>query len=264
MPAISSSTSRSNPRGRHEPQRSPSDHGRGRAQRHRRLCRRDGERADEVGLQHDDLRGARLLLRPDRHPGAHDLAEPRRPADLPRRSRRCGRRRYRALRSRWLQARRRRGDEPGRSLRPASQQRGGLFAVLPWRRARRLCRQPRALGRYRRHAPGLRLERHDRHLRRRPADALAQDLRSGRTQRDAVADHPRQRALSGCEPRRPARADRVLPARRAALCRTDRALWPRHGRGLHRQSLGPGGTRGAPGRGIDPRWPLRGRKLPRQ
>ena len=80
----------------------------------------------------------------------------------------------------------------------------------------------------------------DRNLCRRPADPLAEDLRGGQAQRDAVADHPRQRALSGCEPRRPARADRLLPARRAALCRTDRALWPRHGRSLHRQGLGPG------------------------
>ena len=37
---------------------------------------------------------------------------------------------------------------------------------------------------------------------------------------------------------RPARADRLLPARRAALRRTGRALRPRDGRGLHRQASG--------------------------
>ena len=42
--------------------------------------------------------------------------------------------------------------EPGRGLRPAPQQRGGLFALLPRRRAGRLRRQPRALGRHRRRA----------------------------------------------------------------------------------------------------------------
>ncbi len=45
-------------------------------------------------------------------------------------------------------------------------------------------------------------------------------------------------ALSGCEPRRPPRADRLLPARRAALWRADRALRPRHRRGLHRTRSG--------------------------
>ncbi len=54
-------------------------------------------------------------------------------------------------------ARRRPGHEPGRGLRPAPQQRRRLFALLPRRRAGRLCRQPRPLGRYRRRAPGLRL-----------------------------------------------------------------------------------------------------------
>ena len=154
----------------------------------------------EVRLQHDDLRGARLLLRADRHAGAHDLAEPRRPADLPRRSRRRGRRRHRALRPRRLRARRRRHHESGRGLRPASQQRGDLLAVLPRRRAGRLRRQPRALGRHRRRAPGLRLLRHRRDIYAEgTADALAEDLRGRQAQRDAVADHPRQRALSGRE-----------------------------------------------------------------
>ena len=80
----------------------------------------------------------------------------------------------------------------------------------------------------------------NRHLLRRLADPLAQDLRGRQAQRDALADHPRQRALSGREPRRSAGADRLLPARRAPLCRADRALWPRDGGSLHRQGLGSG------------------------
>ena len=96
-----------------------------------------------------------------------------------------------------LRARRRDRDEPGRDLRPAPQQRRGLFAVLPQRRAGRLRRQPRALGRHRRRAAGLRLLRLERHLCRRHPDALAEDLRGRQAQRDAVADHPRQHALSG-------------------------------------------------------------------
>ena len=103
-----------------------------------------------------------------------------------------------------------------------------------------------------------------RHLCRGPADALAEDLRGRQAQRDAVADHPRQHALSGRRARRPARADRLLPARRAALRRTDRALRPADGRGLHRQGLGPGRARG-PRRGREnSRRRLRGRELPRQ
>ena len=204
------------------------------------------------------------MLRADRHPGADDLAEPRRLADLPRRPRRRGRRRHRALRAQGLRARRRHHHEPGRGLRPAPQQRRALFAVLPRRRAGRLRRQPRPLGRHRRRAAGLRLLRLERHLRRRHPDALAENLRGRQAQRDAVADHPRQHALSGFGAGRHARADRVLPARRAALRRADRALRPRDGRGLHRQGLGPGRGRGARRDRENSRRRLRGRELPRQ
>ncbi len=61
-----------------------------------------------------------------------------------------------------------------------------------------------------------------RHLQRRHADALAQGLRGGQDQRDAAADHPRQHPLSRRRPRRPARADRLLPGRRAPLRRAGR------------------------------------------
>ncbi len=95
-------------------------------------------------------------------------------------------------------------------------------------------------------------------------DALAQDIRRGPAQRNAVADHPRQRALPGFRSRRLARADGVLPARRAALLRAARSLRAGDRRGLHRQDLGSGRQRRACGGREHPRWRLHGRKPARQ
>ena len=69
---------------------SQSDHARSRAQRARRLRRRDGDGAVPHRLQHDDLRSAGLLRRHRRSRRQHHRAEYRRLADLPRRSRRGG------------------------------------------------------------------------------------------------------------------------------------------------------------------------------
>ena len=201
-------------------QRRPSDHRRSRAQRHRRLCGRDGERAvasaaynmmiyevrdyccgliDTQARMISQNRGGLPIFLADLGVAVAD-----------------GIARYGLD---GLRAGRRRRDEPGRGLRPAPQQRRGLFALLPRRRDRRLCRQPRALGRHRRRAPGFRLLRLDRHLCRRPADALAEDLRGRQAQRDAVADHPRQHALPG-------RGARATCGRRSPPASSARAATP--------------------------------------
>ena len=57
-------------------------------------------------------------------------------------------------------------------------------------------------------------------------------------QRDVVADHQRQCALSRSGAWRSARADRVLPARHPAIWRIAAPLWPRHGRSVHPRGVG--------------------------
>ena len=196
--------------------------------------------------------------------GPDDLAEPRRTADLPRRPRRRGRGRHRAVRPRRVRARRRDDHEPRRRVRAAPQQRGALCAVLRRRRDRRVRGVACALGRHRRDADRLRLVPDERGVRRRLADALAENLRGGKAQRHAVADHQRQHALSRSSAGRHARADRLLPVRRAPLRRADRPLWTRHRGGRHRPHLEPGRREGARRRREDPGRHLYGRELPRQ
>ena len=105
----------------------------------------------------------------------------------------------------------------GERLRPAPQQRRDLCALLPRRRARRLRRQPRPLGRYRRHAQSA-------SARSRPTEIYAEGLqlrslkiyeagKRNETLWQIIRDN---HALSRCRARRPARADRLLPARRRA------------------------------------------------
>ena len=127
------------------------------------------------------------------------------------------------------------------------------------------CRQPRALGRYRRWPPGLRFECDDRHLLRRPADALAEDLQGRRAERHALPDHPGQYPLSGCQPSAtcvprspPARSVRnVIPNSSPVIA----AAWCGE---LRRDYLGSSGQCGPPGHRAYSGRHLLGRELSRQ
>ena len=156
--------------------------------------------------------------------------------------------------------------EPGRGLRPAPQQRGDLLAVLPRRRAGGVRRQPRPLGRYRRHAAGLRL------LRTRPTSTpRACSCARSRSTRPASATRRCGRSsATTCAIPEAALGDlraqiACCQLGVAALRRTARALRPRHGRGLHRTRSGTQAEREA--RAVVAKIPdgdLRGRELPRQ
>ena len=145
---------------------------------------RDGRRPATHLLQHDDLRGARLLHRAGRPQGPAHLAERRRRLALRRRPRRHHRRRHEALRRQGLQAGRRHHHQSPGGGGPAPQQRRHLHALfLPWRTvdvlhgARALDRRRRHLDRLRRRAAG------GRSVAGRPAARPAQDLSRGRARR---------------------------------------------------------------------------------
>ena len=159
-------------------------HARGDPQRAARRRQRDGGRPAAHLLQHDDLRGARLLHRAAQHQGRADLAERRRRLAFRRRPRRARHRRHAALRRRRLQAGRRHHHQPPGGGRPAPQQHRHLHALLLQGRAADVPDGARALDRRRRHLDRLRRRRDGRRsLARGPAARPAQDLRGGQAQR---------------------------------------------------------------------------------
>ena len=197
-------------------------------QRAARGRQRDGGRPAAHLLQHDDLRGARLLHRADRPRRQARLAERRRRVALRRRPRRHHRRRHAALRPQGLQAGRRHHHQPPGGRRPAPQQRGHLRALFLQGRAADVHDGARALDRHRRHVDRLR-RRPDRgrSLARRAAARSAQDLRRRQAQRDALPRAQGQHPLPGILARRHEIADGGLPARREAHGRDVRQIRPR-------------------------------------
>jgi len=93
-------------------------------------------------------------------------------------------RRHSTIRSGWFPARRHRGDEPWRGVRPTSEQCGDLRTVLPRGELVGFAANRAHWVDIGGHAARLRLQRHHGNLRRRFAAPLAQDLRSGKAQRN--------------------------------------------------------------------------------
>ena len=206
-----------------------SRHARSDPQRAARGRQRDGDRPAAHLLQHDDLRGARLLHRAHQHRGRADLPERRRRLALRRRPRRHHHRRHEALRQGRLRAGRRHHHQSSGGRRPAPQQRRHLHALLLQGRAADVRHGARALDRRRRHEHRLR-RRPDRgrSLARGAAARPAQDLRGRQARRDALSRAQGQHPLSGILARRHEIADGGLPAGRAAHGRAVRQIRPRH------------------------------------
>ena len=194
-----------------------------------RRRQRDGDRPAAHLVQHDDLRGARLLHRAGQHRGRVDLPERRRRVAFRRRSRRHHHRRHEALRQGRLRAGRRDHHQSSGGRRPAPQQRRHLHAVFLPGRAVDVRDGAGALDRRRRHEHRLR-RRADR---RRSVDGgaaarSAQDLRGRRARRDALSRAQGQHPVSRILARRHEVANGGLPARGAAHGRAVRQVRPRH------------------------------------
>ena len=190
---------------------------------------RDGRRPAAHLLQHDDLRGARLLHRAGRSQGRADLAERRRRVALRRRSRRHHHRRHEALRRERLRAGRRDHHQSSGGRRPAPQQHRHLHAVLLPRRAFDVRHGARALDRRRRHVDRLRRRSRRSPIRgSRACSSTSSKSTQGRARRDALSRHQGQHPLSGILARRHEIADGGLPARGAPDGRAVRQIRPRH------------------------------------
>ena len=172
-------------------------HARSDPQRAARGRQRDGDRPAAHVLQHDDLRGARLLHRAHQHQGRADLPERRRRVAFRRRPRRHHHRRHEALRQGRLRARRRHHHQSPGGRRPAPQQRRHLHALLLQGRAADVRDGAGALDRRRRHEHRLR-RRADRRrsLARGAAARPAQDLPGRQARRDALSRAQGQHPLS--------------------------------------------------------------------
>ena len=167
----------------------------------------------------------------DRSGRQYDLAELRRAADLSRRSRPCHRRRRAHARARRLSAGRRADHESSLRLRPASEQRRGLHAVFPRRRAGGVsspCARIGSISAAR--ADRFRFQRTTREVYEEGLQFRSLKLyaatQPNKTFWQIITDNVRFRRIF---PRRSARADRRLPGRRPRSRRAGRSAmaWPR-------------------------------------
>ena len=191
---------------------------------------RDGRRPAAHLLQHDDLRGARLLHRAARHQGRADLAERRRRLALRRRPRRAGR-------STAWQRYGRDGFKPGDVIitnhqAVAGQHLNNVVIYMPYFYKGELLMFPMVRAHWidvggTSTGFGAGADR-GRPLARRAAARPAQDLRGGRARRDALPRHQGQHPLSGILARRHEIADGGLPAGGAPARRAVRQIRPRH------------------------------------
>ena len=207
-----------------------SGHARSHPQRAAGRRQRDGDRPAAHLLQHDDLRGARLLHRADQHRGRADLPERRRRVALRRRPRRHHHRRHEALRQATASSRATCIITNHQAV--AGQHLNNVVIYMPYfyrGRAADVRHGAGALDRRRRHEHRLR-RRSDRRrsVDRGAAARPAQDLRGRQARRHALPRAQGQHPLSGILARRHEVADGGLPAGGAAHGRAVRQIRPRH------------------------------------